>query len=171
MISNFSIFCKFVFVTFTIFRFLGPFGLQFVALLGSHLVPLAPICGSSGLPFDAFWFPPGSLLASVGSIGSSWFPFGSLWQSFGSLWVSFAGLLPFSFFLAPLGFHLASFDALLAPFGFPLALFWLPKAPFWPLWLPWPRSGSFLAMQWLCNEGTIGYIYSTRNKARIHVCT
>ena len=46
---------------------------------GSHLVPLAPICGSCGLPFGSTWLPCGSVWLPFGSpLAFRWFPFGSL---------------------------------------------------------------------------------------------
>ena len=95
---------------------------------------------------ESTWRPAckGCLLASF------WFPFVSL----GSLLVQFGTLLaPFGFLLR-VGFLLAPFGSLLAPFGFPQALFLVSLAPLAPR-LAWPRSGSLLFMQALCNEGTI----------------
>ena len=142
---------------------------------GSHVPPLAPICGSSGLHFGPFWV----------SLPLFWLPLAPFWfplVSLGSLLVPFwLPLVPF-WFLLPVGF-------LLVPFWIPLPPIWLPLAPFWlhlvslwlsfgslwlrsgPVWLPWPRSGSLLAMRGLCNDRTIRYIYNNRNKTHLHVCS
>ena len=143
-----------MFVTFSIVRFLVPFGLQlwtlgapmwppwirFVTLLGSPLMPF----GSLWLPFGFRWLPFGSL----------WFllvQFGSIWHPFGSLWISFDRWLPFGSLLAPLGSHLASIWLHLALFWLHLVSLWLSFGSLWlrsaPLWFSWSRSGF-----WLCRD-------------------
>ena len=140
LIFNFSIFCDFVCVTFSICHFVLPFGLQ-VWTLG------APMC-PPWLPSAPLWALIWSLLAPFGSplvpFGSLLTPSGSFWLRFGSAWLPFGSI-------------------------------WLHLASLWvctgPLWFPWPRFGSLLAMQRLCNEGTIRYIYNHFNKTHIHVCS
>ena len=90
MIFSFSTFCDFVFVTFSIFSFLGPFGFQFWTLGAPmwHLrLRFVVHLGSPLVPFSSLLAPVGTLLVFF---GSSWFPFGSIWHTFGSLWISFA---------------------------------------------------------------------------------
>ena len=62
-------------------------------------------------------------------------------------------------FLDLFGYHLAPFGSVWFPFGFLVA-------PFGFLGLVLP-----LATQRLCNDGPIRYIYNTRNKTYIHVCS
>ena len=75
-----------LFATFSIFPFLGRFGLQFW-ILGAPIWSHAFFFFRFGVPSGPFWLHLGSLWFPLGSIWLPLAPFGSLWHPFGFLWL------------------------------------------------------------------------------------